>query len=605
MSARRPRLLVVLLAAASIPAQGDAAAIGAVPDVVRRHCAACHEGAEAERGFEVAAMFGGGDTPGRRERLAAAVQRLRSRTMPPPDAETLPDEAARRELVVAFAGQLPAEPGARVATARRLSRRQYEHTVQDLTGLAWRAHGLPEDVRAHGFDSIGDVAGITPMLFETYFAAAGSIAAAVMASPAARQRLLPAGVPVAEALRALLERAFRRLPWPEEVDERVQLFVRLRSEGRAEAEALAAVLQSVLASPAFLLRTETGRPDAPHRLTGHELATRLAYLLTSSMPDDELLAAARSGELVEPALLVAQARRLVVANGGRRLAEDFAAQWLRFRDVLTANADFRRYPQIWNGNLRPALHEEAAAFFASIVREDLSVLNLLDADFTYVDATLAKHYGLPAVTGEGFQRVALDDRRRGGVLGMGAMLMVSSYPLRTSPVQRGKWILDTLLDASTPPPPPGAGTLPADDTPVAAQSLRAQLERHRRDRACASCHAQIDPLGFALENYDVLGRWRSELHGEALDVRGTLPDGTAIDGPVALKDVLLARKDDFVRAFAGKLLTFGIGRPMLLEDEPELARVVAATAAGGYTFSALLAAVVTSPLFTLRDPAGP
>lgn len=595
--------MAALAAVAAAQAPPPAAA---VPGVVEQHCAQCHRGPDAERGFDVAALWTAADAPERRERVAAALQRLRSRTMPPQDADTHPDDVQRLQLFVAFAALLPCEPGERMPTARRLSRRQYEHTIHDLVGVVWSGKDkLPDDPRAHGFDTIGDVSGITPQSFESYLAAAAEIAAAVLASADARARVFPQGVPFAEALRTFLERAFRRPPLPEEVDERVALFAQLREAGRTDDAACAAVLQSVLASPAFLLRTEAGQAEAPQRLTAHELAVRLSYLLTSSMPDDALLARARSGELLQPRTLVGEAQRLVAATAGRRLAEDFAAQWLRFRDVLTTNADFRRYPQIWNGNLRPAFHEEAVQFFAAVVRDDLSVLSLLDADFTFVDATLAKHYGLPPVAGEGFVRVTLPDRRRGGVLGMAATLMVTSYPLRTSPVLRGKWILDVLLDASTPPPPPDAGRLPADDAPVADQSLRARLERHRRDRACASCHAQIDPLGFALENYDVLGQWRSELHGQPVDARGTLPDGSGIDGPVALKDTLLARKSDFVRAFAGKLLTFGVGRAMLPADEPELARIVAATASRGFAFSALLEAVVTSPLFTHRDPAVP
>ena len=572
-----------------------------MPDLVARHCGECHSGADAERGFQLEALFS--NTAVDREGFELALQRLRSRTMPPADAEPATDPTTRAELVLAFAAHVPTPAGARIATVRRLSRTQYEHTIRDLFGIEWSGKDrLPDDASAHGFDNLGDVASITPMQFETYFAAAREIATAALAQTDARARVFPAGKPLAGQLPELLERAFRRPPLPEEVDERTALAQQLAGAGQGDDAVQVAVLQSILASPAFLLRTELGQAPAEHLLTAHELAGRLSYLLTSSTPDASLLANARSGALLQPDTLVAEARRLLARDGGRALAEDFAAQWLRFRAVLTSNADFRRYPEIWNGRLRPSLYEEAAQLFQALVRDDLSVLVLLDADFTYVDATLAKHYGLPAVTGDGFQRVALTDRRRGGVLGLGATLMVTSYPLRTSPVQRGKWILDTLLDAGTPPPPPNTPTLPADDAPVGELSLRARLERHRRDKGCASCHAQIDPLGFALENYDVLGRWRSELHGQPIDSVGTLPDGTGLDGPIALKDALLARKDDFVRTMAAKLLTFGVGRPMLAADESELRRIVERTRAGEYRFSALLTAVVTSPLFTHRDP---
>jgi hypothetical protein len=365
------------------------------------------------------------------------------------------------------------------------------------------------------------------------------------------------------------------------------------------------LLRSILASPNFLFRAEVGRPDQPWLLSAHELAVRLSYLVTSGPPDAPLRALADDQSLLRPEVLVAQARRLARKREGRGLAEDFATQWLSLRDVLTATADFRRFPAIWKNALRPALHNELVETFAYVVREDRSVLELLDADYAFVDHTLAEHYGLPAVSGRGFERVALPDRRRGGVLGAGAMLMATSYPLRTSPVKRGQWILTRLLDSPPPPPPADAGVLPKDDDNDSGLTLRQQLERHRRERRCASCHAEMDALGFALENYDPLGRWRDEVHGKPVDAAAELPDGTELDGPVALKDALLRRGDDFVRAFAKNLLVFGIGRDMLLADEPELAAVVAKTRAGGDRVSALLDAVVTSPLFTKRDPDHP
>lgn len=678
----RPRLFAAAAAACALAALGPPLRAQAEPAatdaaaLVATHCASCHEGPDAERGFDVVALFApatgalsgrasasnssnprhasaGGNaadpaattprgagaatappnaaprtraatpppTPAardaaaateptatdpatqRRERAQAALQRVRSRTMPPPDADEQPDPAARAALVAAFASLAPAEPGARVASARRLTRLQFERSVRDLVGVSWSARDqLPEDPRVHGFDTIGDASGVTPSLFEAYVRAASAIADAVLADAPRRERAFPATMPRADAIRQLLRRAFRRPPDDDEVADRVALFDDVRAATGSDDRGLAAVLQSVFASPAFLLRTEVGRADAPARLTDHELAGRLSYLLAASTPDDALLAAADRGELSAPGGLAAHSRRLLAADGGRALADDFAAQWLRFRDVLVANADFRRYPQIWNGALRPAFYEEAASFFAAVARDDLSVLTLLDSDFTYANQALAKHYGLPPVAGDAFVRVPLPDRRRGGVLGMGAMLMVASYPLRTSPVQRGRWILDALLDQTPPPPPPGVGSLPAEDTPKGDQSLRAQLEQHRSARACASCHAHMDPLGFALENYDVLGQWRDELHGQRVDAAAALPDGGQLDGPVALKDALLARGDEFVRTFAARLLAFAIGRPMLPADEAELRRIVAASAAGGHRFTALLDAVLASPLFVLRDP---
>lgn len=566
------------------------AAAAPLPALAERFCAECHRGDDAERGFRIDGLFAAAPPA---ERVATAVQRLHSRTMPPPDADAQPTDEERFALAAAIAERLPTDPEARRPTLRRLSRRQYERTVHDLLGVEVDTNGrLPDDAKAYGFETIGDVANTSPALFEAYWGLAGELAAR---TPAAADR------PFAEDLPLLLARAFRRPPTADELAARRTLFERVLHDG-GDAAARTAVLQSVLASPTFLCRAESGRPDDPRRLTDHELAVRLSYLLRGSMPDAPLAADADAGHLSDPAVLAGHAHRLVAATEGLPFAEEFFAQWLRLREVLTANADFRRYPQIWNGNLRPAFYAEALGVCQAIVRDDLPITTLLDADFTIANAALCAHYGLPKVDGEQFRKVPLPDRRRGGILGMGAMLMVASYPLRTSPVLRGRWILDQLLDAPPPPPPANVPKLPADDTPAAAKTLREQLEQHRKRRACAACHAQLDPLGFALENFDVVGQWRSELHGAPVDARGTLPDGREIDGPVQLKDTLLARKDDFVRAMARKLLVYAVGRPMLPADEAELTRVVAAVRAGGYRFSALLDAVVGSPLFTRLDP---
>ena len=522
--------------------------------------------------------------------------------MPPVDASNgLPDAEARQALAIAFADLLPSDAAAQAVVMRRLSRVEYANTIRDLCGVPFAAEGLlPEDVRAYGADNVGDVMQVSPLLFEAWFQAAGVVAEAMLADPAATARAFADDRPVAATLAPFLARAFRRPVADAELAERVALHDGLLAAGQPVAAARAAVLRSILASPEFVFRVENGAPDAPASLTPHELAVRLSYLVTASSPDTALQAHADAGDLAEPEVLVDEAVRLARASGGRPLAEGFAAQWLRFADVRTANADFRRYPQIWNGKLRPSLYEEAARLCAEIVTDDASVLWLLDCDHTWLDRTLAEVYGFGDMHGDAFVRVPVPDRRRGGLLGMGAILMVTSYPLRTSPVQRGRWILDQLLDQPPPPPPANAGKLPADDEQKDGLTLRARLEAHRKQKSCATCHARMDPLGFALENFDVLGRWREQAQGQPVDARGELPDGTVLDGPIALKDALLERKRDFVRAMTRQLLVRAIGRSLGPADERELLRLVDAVVAGDYRFSAMLAAVVTSPLFTAR-----
>jgi hypothetical protein len=598
--------LFLLLLAPCVARAQSADAIEEPQRLLERLCADCHEGAAAERDVDLLALTSADNTsdPRALERLTLAVQRLRSRTMPPPD-EAQPSAAERRALIAYLASRAPALPGARIATLRRLTRVQIEHSVRELFGRSWSSRDLlPEDASAHGFTGIGDVQNLSPLLFEKLLEAADGIAAFVLENPASRAQVFADEEPLATRLPLLLSRAWRRGVSAREAQSFAEPFEELRSAGVPRATVERGLLRAIFASPHFLYRVELGRAEAPAELTAHELAARLSFLLRSSLPDDALRARADDGSLLRREVLVAEALRLVRLEGARRFAEDFFAPWLSLRDVLQANADFRRYPQIWNGALRPALLEQGLRFSAAIVEEDRSVLELLDSDSTFVDATLAKHYGLPPIEGS-FQRVTLTDRRRGGVLGMGAVLFATSYPLRTSPVRRGKWILEKLLDAPPPPPPPNAGTLPPDDQLPDGLTLRQRLERHRKDRACAGCHVQMDALGFALENYDVLGLWRDQVNGAPVDALGTLIDGTPVDGPLALRDELLRRADEFVRAAAKNLLVAGIGREMTLHDEPALAEIVAQTRSRGDRFSALLEAVVTSPLFTRRDPGAP
>ncbi|MFN3242856.1 MAG: DUF1592 domain-containing protein [Planctomycetota bacterium] len=600
---RAARLL--LFPAIAWSAIAPAALRAQLPELIETHCADCHSGDDPAGNVDLDAVF----APDARRaadfgrHLEAMARRVRARTMPPPaDVEPLAADQ-RRALVTLLADLAPRVSGARVATMRRLTRRQYEHTVQALFGLRWQARDLlPDDATAHGFEGIGDVQNVSPLMFEKYLDAATDVAARVCGDAGAIAELFGER-DLEHALRDLLGRAYRRPATDEEVAELAADHLALRERGKGEADARQALLRAVLASPSFLFRAERGRDEQPWRLRPHELAVRLSYMLVSGPPDRELRAAADDGSLLRPEVLREHARRLARSDDGHALAGDFATQWLSLRDVLDANADFRRFRDIWNRSLRPSMRDEVVQAFAYLVREDRSVLELIDADYTFVNATLAKHYGIPDVEGREFRRVELADRRRGGVLGAGAMLMATSYPLRTSPVKRGQWILTRLLDSPPPPPPPDAGTLPRDDKNARGRTLREQLEHHRRRSSCAACHVEMDALGFALENYDALGRWRDQdVNGKPIDCAAELPDGTRLDGPVALRDALLARADDFVRAFAKNLLVHGVGRDMLLHDEAELQRIVAHTRANGDRFSALLDAVVTSPLFVLRDP---
>lgn len=597
----RALALAIAGSAAALSSQVPEATHQPLPGLFEQYCAECHLGKQPDGDFAIDAALA--DPSG--ALAERALLRLRSRTMPPPEAGQ-PSRAERRELQTLLAGRLPAPADAGTSRLRRLAQPEYRQAVRDLFGADLADPTLlPDDAPTYGFDNLGDGAQVSPLVFEQYLDAATAVATAVVGDPSAAAVVQRPGTPLAESLAELLDRAFRQPVGADELDARVRLYHAERQRAGRDA-AIAAVVRSVLASPRFLYRGEAERADG--RLSNHELATRLAFLLRGSLPDAELRAAAAAGTLHDPAARQRQARRLLAAGGAEVLARRFAAQWLGFDAVLSHNADFRRYPEIWNDGLRPAFHAQALRFFAVLAAEDRSVLELLDSDWTLANGTLRKHYGLgdgQAEPGPGdWQRIALRDRHRGGVLGLGAMLMPSSYPLRTSPVLRGKWILDRLLDTPPPPPPPTAGILPADDQLGDGLTPRQRLERHRRERSCAGCHAQIDPLGFALENFDVLGRWRDTSGGVAIDASAELPDGTTLAGPAALRDALLARADDFVRAFVRQLLVYAAGRPLLPADEPELLRLVTHVEQHEYRFTAVLDAVVGSPIFASRQPPG-
>ena len=318
------------------------------------------------------------------------------------------------------------------------------------------------------------------------------------------------------------------------------------------------------------------------------------------MPDDALFHAAGEGHLRDPKVLDAQVRRMLKDPKARGLAESFASQWLRIRDLYTsAQPDPRRYPT-YTPSLRDAMYGETIEYFASVLREDQSLLRLLDSDYTYLNEELAKHYGIEGVTGPELRRVTLTEHRRGGVLSMASVLTVTSYPQRTSPVLRGKWVLEELLGAKVPPPPPNAGGLPADDAPKAGMTFRQRLELHRSKPECASCHNRMDPVGFGLENFDAIGRWRTEVGGQPVDAAGVLATGEKFAGPVELKQQILARKDEFLRNVTEKMLAYALGRGLEPYDIPTVRRITAAVAKDDCRGSTLVREIVGSYPFQYR-----
>jgi hypothetical protein len=417
------------------------------------------------------------------------------------------------------------------------------------------------------------------------------------------------------AARAILERfatrAFRRPARPDEVDRLLGLYDRGRAQGKDFPRAVRLGLWSVLVSPHFLFRVER---DTPRRdawgavaLDDWELASRLSYFLWSSMPDQALLDRAAKGLLREPAHLVEEMRRMLADPKSEAFVENFALQWLGLRKLEAVQPDRDLFPQFTEA-LRRAMLDEARLFFAHVLREDRSILDFVDADYTFLNETLARHYGVKGVPGAPMRRVGLPDRTRGGVLTMAAVLTATSHPTRTSAVKRGKWILEEILGAPPPPPPPNVPELEESlkNRPDAKTlTLRKRLEIHRADPNCYDCHKRMDVLGLGLENFDPLGRWRDKDAGQPIDASGTLPGGESFKTPAELKKILAASRDEFARTLTEKVFVYALGRRLEGYDRREVTRVVESMMAREYRLSALLEGVVTSYPFRFRKAASP
>jgi hypothetical protein len=404
-----------------------------------------------------------------------------------------------------------------------------------------------------------------------------------------------------EIISAIAMRAFRRPQSAEALAPLMDFFAAGRDDGGFEA-GIQQALARMLVDPRFLYRIEqdpaTIEPGTVYAIGGFELASRLSFFLWSSIPDDALLAAAGAGQLMSPTGLEAEVRRMLADPKADALIENFAAQWLFLRELDSVTPDSEDFDE----NLRAAMARETKLVFGAIMREDMSLLRLLDADFSFLDERLAEHYGIANVYGSHFRRVELPaDNPRRGLLGHGSILTVTSVTNRTSPVIRGSWILEALLGSPAPVPPPNVETtLEGDDGVTVNASVRERLEAHRSNPTCASCHAIMDPVGFALENFDLIGAWRDADGGRPIDTAAMLTDGTRVGGPAALRAALLDRSDAFVTVASEKLLTYALGRSLEYYDMPAVRAIVSQAGTQDYRFSAWVLGIIQSEPFQTR-----
>jgi mono/diheme cytochrome c family protein len=584
-----------------------------VAPLLTKYCVKCHGGEKPKGNLRLDKIHSAADFLANASIPDKVAQFVRSKEMPPSN-RPQPGQEERAALLswieknqggAACKGNN--DPG--TVTLRRLNRNEYNNTIRDLVGVHFQpADDFPSDDVGNGFDNIGDVLTLPPLLMEKYLAAAEKITSEAFKNPELKKRIFIAKpdnkTTEEQAAKKIIEnfarQAFRRIVTPAEVDRLCSFVTLARNNGDGFDIGVELALQTILTSPHFLFRVErTRRPNNKELalpISEFELATRLSYFLWSSMPDAELFREARQGKLRKN--LDAQVKRMLANPKAQGFVENFGGQWLNLRNLKTAQPDPARFPQ-FNDKLRAAMQQETELFFAAILKENRSILDFLDADFTFVNEPLARLYGIPGIKGDSFQRVKLAGTERGGVLTQASVLTITSNPTRTSPVKRGKWILENILGTPPPPPPPDVPEL-AEDAAALKGSLRQRMEQHRANPNCAVCHQRMDPLGFGFENFDAIGAWREKESGFVIDPSGQLPAGESFRGPAELKQILKGRQQEFCRCLTEKLLTYAVGRGVQSADRCAIDQIIDAASKDDFRFQTLILQIVKSDPFQKR-----
>ncbi len=570
-----------------------------VEPFVKQYCAECH-GDRPKAGLNLKVAVRKPGDPAFSRKWMECIANVNAHDMPPDDADQPTEEERQRFLdsLAKLKYLSSRDPGPFVI--RRLTKSEYGNTLHDLLGVdASIAAELPNEVAGEGYMN-----SLSPLQSEQYLSIAN---AALQKMPTeAQQRLLgDKNTAVREVARTLARRAYRRPPTEAELDVLVRVFDLGRTNKLDRTASLRLMLKAVLVSPQFLFITPAKDAEASQKivlLDDYQLAARLSYLLWATMPDAELSELADAGKLHEPAVLKAQTKRLLADPRARALFDGFGAQWLGLSELKDKTFDPAKFPQM-TGEMRSAMVEEARQFFESIVRENRSVVSFVDSDYTFLNGTLATLYGMEkTITGPQMRQVKLTNPNRGGILGMPGILATTSFPNRTSPVNRGVWVLEQVLGEHVPPAPPNVPTLEKQDQKkVGNLTLRQRTELHRTNAVCNNCHKILDPIGFGLENFDAIGRWRDEDDtGGKIDAAGELPGGKHFSSPKELKTLIAARKDDLTRNLAEKLLAYALCRKLGGYDEIVVDRMMKTITKDGYKMQTLITEIVTSYPFTNR-----
>jgi mono/diheme cytochrome c family protein len=590
---------------------------------LHQYCQACHQGAAPAGGFAISELATKDTLQSQSDRWSKLILRISHGEMPPKSMP--PPPVAAREAFLTWGGSAVR---AAVCSAgappertpyRRLNREEYAATIRDLLDLQTDLTSfLPADgAGGEGFDNAGETLFLTPLLAEKYLGAAKFALDAAFKEFKPRARILVArpgsGTTPDQAAQAILKvflpRAFRRPAAEADVAEYMSLFRAAGKQGKEFESAISFMLRAVLVSPRFLFLTEpSNRSGDVRRADAYTLASRMSYFLWGSMPDELLFDLAQEGKLHDPEVVHAILPRMLRREQSLDFVKRFVDQWLRIRLLESDKAPDPALFPTWTTDAEIAsdIRLQPALFFHELLKRDLSVLNLIDSEQTVLTRKLMRHFGENLqIAGADQQPRWLDlpkGSSRGGLLGMPAVLAVGSYPYRTSPVLRGAWILEALLGTPPPPPPGEVPPLERQASAEAPKTVREMLTQHRANPACATCHSRIDPLGFALENYDFIGRWRDQDNGKPVDNRGEMPDGTIVTGPQSLKAALLERKDQFVRNLTSKLLGYALGRGLTAQDSCAVDRIVADLKENNYRAQKLIEGIILSAPFQYQPP---